>query len=64
MNGFLAMLQQVYDVVRTQAAAAWNVLSAIAANKPEPARNVIVYTVVLVLLAVFVAPRIIKAVTK
>lgn len=64
MNGFLALLQQVFDVARTQAAALWNIMSAIVANKPEPARNVIVYTVVLVVLAVFALPRIIKAVAK
>ncbi len=64
MTGFLAFLQQAGNVVGTQAAALWNVLSAIAANKPEPARNVIVYTAALVVLAVLVVPRIVKAVTK
>jgi hypothetical protein len=63
VNGFLALLQQVFDVARTQAAALWNVLSAIAANKPEPARNVVVYTVVLVVLAIAV-PKIIKLIGK
>ncbi len=64
MNGLSAFLQQAVNVTATQAAALWNVASAIAANKPEPARNVIVYTVALVVLAVFALPRIVKAVTK
>ena len=59
MNSFLALLQQAFDVMRAQASALWNVLSAIAANKPEPARNVLVYTAAFVVLLVF-APKIIK----
>jgi hypothetical protein len=64
VNGLSAFLQQAFDILRTQAAALWNVVSAIIANKPEPARNVVVYTAALVVLAVFALPRIIKAVTK
>jgi hypothetical protein len=63
MTGFLALLQQVFDVARTQGAALWNVLSAIASNKPEPARNVIVYTLALVAL-LFLVPKIVKLVSK
>ncbi len=63
MNGFLAFVQQALDIVRTQAAALWNVLSAIAANKPAPARTVVVYTLVLAGL-LFLVPKIIKLIGK
>ena len=59
MNEALAMLQQAFDILRAQATALWNVLSAVAANKPEPARNVLVYTAAFVVLLVF-TPKIIK----
>jgi hypothetical protein len=64
VNGLSAFLQQAFDILRTQAAALWNVVSAIIANKPEPARNVIVYTVALVVLAVLGIPRLIKLISK
>ena len=63
MNGILDQLQQVFDLVRTQAAALWNTGSAIIANRPEPARTVVIYTLVLIALA-FVVPKIVKLVSK
>jgi hypothetical protein len=63
VNGILAFAQQALAWLGTQAAALWNVLSAIAANKPEPARNVIVYTVALVVLVIAI-PKIVKLVSK
>ena len=59
MNGFLATVQQAADVLHAQAVALWGMIAAIAANRPEPARNVIVYTLVLIALLA-VTPRIIK----
>jgi hypothetical protein len=47
----------------TQAHVAWSVLAAIVSNQPAPARQVVIYTLVLIALA-FVVPKIIKAVTK
>ena len=59
MTAFLATLQQAAVWVHAQVAALWNILSAIGANRPEPARNVVVYTLAsAVILAV--APTIIK----
>ena len=53
----------MFDVLRVQAAALWDTLSAIVANKPAPARQVVIYTLALIALA-FVVPKIIKAVSK
>ena len=63
MNGILAFLQQAVDFLHVQAAALWNVASAIAANRPAPARTVVVYTLALAVLLAF-APKIIKKVAK
>ena len=63
MNGALAFAQQALAWLGTQATALWNVAAAIAANKPAPARTVVVYTLALAVLLAF-APRIIKKVTK
>ena len=63
MNGFLALMQQFAPWTGTQAAALWNVASAIAANRPAPARTVVVYTLALAVLLAF-APKIIKKVAK
>jgi hypothetical protein len=63
VNGILAFAQQVFDFLRVQATALWGVLSAIATNRPEPARTVVIYTIVLAVLLAF-APKIIKKVTK
>lgn len=52
MNGFSAFLQQAVSV-----------LSAIVANRPAPARQVVIYTVVLAVLAVAI-PKIVKLVSK
>ena len=56
MTGILAWLT-------AQAHVAWSVLAAIAANQPAPARQVVIYTLVLAAL-IFIIPKIIKAVTK
>jgi hypothetical protein len=49
--------------LHTQAAAMVNILSAVAANRPEPARNVIIY--MLALLAIgFIVPKIVQLVSK
>jgi hypothetical protein len=70
MNGFLAFLHQAAGVL--QQVGAWlagharqefDVLSAIAVNRPEPARNVIVYALVLLAL-VSLAPRALKKFSK
>lgn len=63
MNGFLAAMQQALDFAGAQVTAMWNIGLAVAVNKPEPARNVIVYTLVLAALLA-VAPKIIKIVSK
>jgi len=63
VNGVLAFAQQAFTWLATQATALWNVVSAIAANKPAPARQVVVYTLALAVLLAF-APKIIKKVTK
>ena len=63
MNGVLAFAQQALAWLGTQVSALWNVLSAIAVNRPEPARTVVVYTVALAVLLAF-APKIIRKVTK
>lgn len=46
-----------------QAHVAWSVLSAIISNQPAPARQVVIYTLVLAALA-YVIPKIIKLVSK
>lgn len=56
MNGILAWLQ-------AQAHTAFPVLGAIISNQPAPARQVVIYTVVLVVLAVAI-PKIVKLVSK
>jgi hypothetical protein len=56
VNGFLAWL----DI---QAHVAWSVLAAIVSDKPAPARQVVIYTLVLIALA-FIVPKIVKAVAK
>ena len=63
MNGFLALMQQFAQWTGTQATALWNVVSAVAANRPAPARQVVIYTLALAVLLAF-APKIIKKVTK
>jgi hypothetical protein len=63
VNGVLAFAQQAFAWISTQATALWSVLSAIASNRPEPARTVAVYTIVLAVLLAF-APKIIKKVAK
>jgi len=57
MNG--AFLQQAVSVAGTQAAALWNTGAAIIANRPEPARTVVIYTLVLAVLA-FIVPKIVS----
>ena len=64
MNGFLVAAQQALAVVHAKAAALWTVLSAIAANKPLPARDVIVYTAVFAVLLTVVVPRLPKLLAK
>ena len=56
MNGILAWLN-------VQAHSAMSVYLAVAANQPAPARQVLVYTGVLIAL-VFVVPKIIKLASK
>jgi hypothetical protein len=63
MNGILAWLQQAVSILHAKGAGMWQVLSAIAANRPEPARTVIIYTLALAVLLAF-APKIIRKVTK
>ena len=57
MNGALAMLQQVIGWTGAQATALWNVLAAVTANRPAPARSVAEYLLVFAVLIVL-APRI------
>ena len=47
----------------TQAHVAWSVLAAIVSNQPAPARQVVIYTLVLIALA-FIVPKIVKLVSK
>jgi hypothetical protein len=56
MNGILAWLD-------AQAHVALSVLSAIISNQPAPARQVVIYTLVLAVL-VFLVPKLIKLVSK
>ena len=56
MNGILAWLD-------TQLHVAMSVLAAIVSNKPAPARQVVIYTLVLIALA-FIVPKIVKLVSK
>lgn len=56
MNGILAWLNG-------QAHVAWSVLAAVISNQPAPARQVVIYTLVLIVLA-FLVPKIVKAVSK
>lgn len=67
MNGILnslpVPLQQALAWLGSQARALWNVASAIIANRPEPARNVVAYTLALAVLLAF-APKIIKLISK
>ena len=56
MNGILAWLN-------TQAHIAWTVIAAVVGNQPAPARQVLVYTAVLVVLVVSI-PKIVKLVSK
>ena len=46
-----------------QAHVAWSVLAAVVSNQPAPARQVVIYTLVLIALA-FLVPKIIKLVSK
>jgi hypothetical protein len=54
VNGILAWLD-------TQAHVAWSVLAAIVSNQPAPARQAVIYTLVLIALA-FLVPKIVKLV--
>jgi hypothetical protein len=56
VNGILAWLD-------AQAHVALSVLSAIISNQPAPARQVVIYTLVLIAIA-FVIPKIVKLVGK
>ena len=56
MNGLLAWLG-------TQAHIAQSVVGAIISNRPAPARQVVIYTVVLIALAVII-PKVVKLVSK
>ena len=56
MNGILAWLD-------AQAHVAWSVLSAIISNQPAPARQVVIYTLVLAAL-VYVIPKLFKLISK
>lgn len=49
--------------LEAQANVAWSVVAAVASNKPAPARQVVIYTLVLIALA-FVVPKIVKLVSK
>jgi hypothetical protein len=59
VNGFLAFLQQVGAWLAGQLGQAFGVLPAVLANKPEPARNVLVSLAVLAALA-WIVPKIVK----
>ena len=56
MNGILAWLSAQVNV-------AFSVVGAVASNKPAPARQVVIYTLVLIALA-FIVPKIVKLVSK
>ena len=56
MNGIFAWLN-------LQAHIAMSVIGAVVSNKPAPARQTVVYTLVLITLA-FLAPKIVKLVSK
>ena len=53
----------VFAWLDIQAHVAWSVLAAIVSNQPAPARQVVIYTLVLIALA-FIVPKIIKLVSK
>jgi hypothetical protein len=57
VTGILAWLH-------TQAQVALSVLSAIISNQPAPARQVVIYTLVLAALAAATIPRLIKSASK
>ncbi len=59
MNELLAMAQQALSWLGNQATALWNILAAVASNRPAPARQVAEYLVVFAVLIVL-APRIAK----
>jgi hypothetical protein len=63
VNGLLAFLQQAVGWLGGQARQAWNVASAVAAGHTAPARQVALYTLVLLAL-LLLAPRILKKLTK
>lgn len=63
MNGFLAFLQQALGLLVTQARQAGDVLAAITSGRTAPARQVALYTLVLLAL-LMLAPRILKKLTK
>lgn len=56
MNGIIPWLSAQVDVI-------FSVVGAVASNKPAPARQVVIYTLVLIALA-FIVPKIAKAVSK
>jgi hypothetical protein len=56
-------VNEILDQLLAQANAALSVVSAVASNKPAPARQVVIYTLVLIALA-FVVPKIVKLVSK
>jgi 6-phosphogluconate dehydrogenase len=64
VNGFLAVAQQILATLHAKGLGMWQVLSAIAANRPLPARDVIIYTAVFAVLLTVIAPKILKKVTK
>lgn len=63
MTGFLAFLHQAGAWLAGQARTAWDVLAAVTSNHSAPARQVAVYTLV-VLALVFVAPKALKKIGK
>lgn len=64
MNGALAMLQQALDWGASQAKTAVHIIGAVFTNQPEPARTVVVYTAVIITLAVVFVPKILKSAKK
>lgn len=63
MTGFSAFLHQLAGWLGIQARQAWDVLAAVTAGHAAPARQVALYTLVLLAL-LSAAPRILKKLTK